>query len=124
MLKKEVSEAIKRYLVENNVSQQELSDIIGVTRPTIGYWVRGEVEPTPFNLKMIEQVIGVEFKNKPTYTLYHGNKKLASGMLFEISEACGLALNTVGGYAHPDRLGKFKYGYYLIEGVCAICGDG
>ena len=48
---------LQTYMIENDVTLQEVAEQIGVTHPTIIRWLRESVYPTPKNIKKIKDFL-------------------------------------------------------------------
>lgn len=53
------SEVIKEILLENNISQQEMAEKIGVNQTTISQWVLGKKKPSFDNILEIYKIYNV-----------------------------------------------------------------
>ena len=44
------------YMVEENLTHQALADLLGVTRPTVSYWLSGKTRPAPASALLIKKI--------------------------------------------------------------------
>lgn len=52
-------EVIKNIMIENNLSQQNLADILGVNQTTISQWLLGKKKPGYDSIRVIYEKFGV-----------------------------------------------------------------
>lgn len=103
-LKQQVSDLIKQYRIDYNITQTALSEDLGVNQRTIGYWEDGVVEPYPSSLKKLEEYFDV--KIQPEYALYKGDELLAMGTIDEIAERLGASVKAVKFIGTPHYEGR------------------
>ena len=53
-------EIIKQIMVDNNLSQQNFADILGVNQTTVSQWLVGKKKPGYDSIKMIYEKFGIE----------------------------------------------------------------
>ena len=103
-LKQQISDLIKQYRCDYNISQTALAEEIGVNQRTIGYWEDGLVEPYPSSVKKIEEYFDVSLQ--PTYAMYKGDSLLAVGTIDEIAEKLGARVEAVKFIGTPHYEGR------------------
>ena len=54
-----IGDNIKKYLRENNISQEELAEKIGVTRQSISLWENNQTQPSIDNIVVIAKVFNL-----------------------------------------------------------------
>ena len=92
-LKQQISDLIKQYRKDYNITQTALAEEIGVNQRTIGHWEDGAGVPYPSSLKKLEEYFDVSLQ--PTYALYKGDALLAVGTIDEIAERIGATVEAV-----------------------------
>jgi ribosome-binding protein aMBF1 (putative translation factor) len=58
---REVAVALMGYRAENDLSQLQLAQLVGVKQPQIARWEIGEALPSPANLARLAGKLGIEF---------------------------------------------------------------
>lgn len=58
----EISKQLKLARIEKNLTQQELADLLGVTRPYISRYESGNMDLGAKRAQLIAQALGKEFK--------------------------------------------------------------
>ena len=121
-IKQEVSDAIRGYCKDNNLTLKEFSDYIGFPSSTISKWVNKRNAVRPFNLSILERALNIEFKHKREFILYKGEDFISIGALHEIADETGIALGDLRTIATPARqrqynnfTGHKKTGYNIVE---------
>ncbi len=107
-LKRRVTDLIKQYRTDFNITQTALAEEIGVDQCTIGRWEEGVVEPYPSSLKKLEEYFDV--KLQPEYALYKGDVLLAMGTIDEIAEKLGARVEAVRFIGSPCYEGRTNAG--------------
>lgn len=107
-LKQQVSDLIKQYRIDYNITQTALAEELGVNQRTIGYWEDGVVEPYPSSLKKLEEYFDI--KLQPEYALYKGDVLLAMGTIDEIAERLGARVEAIKFIATPHYEGRTNAG--------------
>lgn len=51
---------MKKYRIENGVSQEDLGKLVGVNESTIFSWEKEEHRPLPSKLKLLEGILNVK----------------------------------------------------------------
>ena len=54
-----ISDNIKKYRKENNLSQDELAEKLGVSRQSISLWETGQTQPTIENIIALARIFNV-----------------------------------------------------------------
>ncbi len=54
-----ISDNIKKYRKENNLSQDELAEKLGVSRQSISLWETGQTQPTIENIIALSRIFNV-----------------------------------------------------------------
>ena len=103
-LKHQISDLIKQYRKDYNISQTALAEEIGVNQRTIGHWEDGVVEPYLSSVKKIEEYFDVSLQ--PTYALYKGDLLLAMGTIDEIAEKLGARAEAIKFIGTPHYEGR------------------
>jgi DNA-binding transcriptional regulator YdaS (Cro superfamily) len=44
------------YIAEQSLTHQAFADLLGVTRPTVSYWLAGKTRPAPVSAALIIQL--------------------------------------------------------------------
>lgn len=52
-------ERLKRYLVENEMSQAAFAKKVGKSQPTVSDWLSGQIQPSTDSLREISQATGL-----------------------------------------------------------------
>ena len=107
-LKQRISDLIKQYRTDFNITRTALAEEIGVSQPTIGHWENGVVEPYLSNVKKIEEYFDVSLQ--PTYAMYKGDELLAMGTIDEIAENLGASVKAVRLIGSPRYEGRTNAG--------------
>ena len=47
---------LSEWIQQNNLTQQAVADLLGVTRPTVSYWLAGKTRPTPASASIIKRI--------------------------------------------------------------------
>lgn len=92
-LKQQISDLIKQYRKDYNMSRLALAEDLGVSPPTIGHWEDGVGEPYLSSVKKIEAYFDISLQ--PEYALYKGDELLAMGTIDEIAEKLGTSVTAV-----------------------------
>lgn len=107
-LKRRVTDLIKQYRTDFNITQTALAEEIGVNQCTIGRWEDGVVEPYPSSIKKIEAYFDVSLQ--PAYAMYKGDELLAIGTINEIAEKLGANVKAVSFIGSPCYEGRTNAG--------------
>ena len=107
-LKRRISDLIKQYRTDFNITQTALAEEIGVNQCTIGHWENGVVEPYPSSVKKIEAYFDVSLQ--PNYAMYKGDELLAVGTIDEIAEKLGASTKAVRFMGSPHYEGRANAG--------------
>ena len=107
-LKQQISDLIKQYRKDYNISQTALAEEIGVSQCTIGNWEDGVVKPHLSSVKKIEEYFDVSLR--PTYAMYKGDELLAMGTIDEIAEKLGASVKAVKFIGSPCYEGRTNAG--------------
>lgn len=54
-------EALKVWLEQNQISQNQLADRLNVTPGAVSQWLSGATKPTVGNLKLLREITGLTF---------------------------------------------------------------
>lgn len=100
----ETKDIIAKLRKKNELSQEELSEMVMVTRQAVSRWETGETMPNTESLKLLSKVFGVTIN-----TLLGSPEKL-------ICQCCGMPLDDDTTSRNPD--GSFN------EEYCKWCYDG
>lgn len=52
----EVAMLLRDYLIEHGLTHEEFASLVGVTRPAVSYWLRGQTRPNPTSAVLIARV--------------------------------------------------------------------
>lgn len=103
-LSQQVSDLIKQYRIDYNITQTALAEEIGVNQRTIGYWEDGVGEPYPSSIKKLEAYFDVSLQ--PIYAMYKGDELLAVGTIDEIAKKLGARVEAVMFIGSPHYEGR------------------
>ena len=107
-LSQQISDLIKQYRKDYNISQTALAEELGVNQRTIGHWEDGVGVPYPSSLKKLEEYFDVSLQ--PTYALYKGDALLAVGTIDEIAERLGARVEAIKFIGTPHYEGRTNAG--------------
>lgn len=107
-LKQQISDLIKQYRIDYNITQTALAEEIGVNQRTIGNWEDGAGEPYLSSVKKIEAYLDVSLQ--PTYAMYKGDELLAMGTIDEIAAKLGASVKAIRFIGTPHYEGRSDAG--------------
>lgn len=67
---KDYGNLIRKFRSENNISQEEMANMLGITKQAVGKWERGETLPGNNNIWLIEQILGQKDKQEEEKARY------------------------------------------------------
>ncbi|HEN6000153.1 TPA: helix-turn-helix transcriptional regulator [Streptococcus agalactiae] len=85
----EFAERLKSLRLKKNLTQAEIANKIGISRPAYTYWEKGEKRPTPDKLTKIAEIYGVS----TDYLLGKDNVDLSEVELLFRTTSEGLSQN-------------------------------
>ena len=123
---------LKKYRVENNISQEELSSKLYVSRTLISKWENGVVYPSASNMEKLAELMQVDINyllsNEETKSLtLNANSKQEISFTKKVIYIISLILFTVGitllivGYIFPQDLTRPSDVYNSVNTITVIC---
>ena len=123
---------LKKYRVENNISQEELSSKLYVSRTLISKWENGVVYPSASNMEKLAELMQVDINyllsNEETKSLtLNANSKQEISFTKKVIYIISLILLTVVitllivGYIFPQDLTRPSDVYNSVNTITVIC---
>lgn len=105
---------VKKYRAENDYSQEEIANILGVTKQAVGKWERGETVPNDDTALAIDQLLASKEKNDNPMLIFKEQSLEDRFIQFFIVEGCKrkYLLNI----DEEDFLRKCFFVLYLVQG--------
>lgn len=123
---------LKKYRIENNISQEELSSKLYVSRTLISKWENGVVYPSASNMEKLADLMQVDINyllsNEETKSLtLNANSKQEISITQKVIYIVSLILFTVGitllivGFIFPHDLTRPNDVYNSVNTITVIC---
>lgn len=111
---KDYGNLIKKFRSENNISQEEMANMLGITKQAVGKWERGETLPGNNNIWLIEQILGQKDKEEEEKAQYIFSPKTYEERFIEFFIVEAYKRKYLFSFAEEEFLKKCFYVLYTV----------